>query len=33
MLEATKPVITDHDDVTQRRPAAIQRGERRVLAN
>lgn len=33
MLEATKPVIIDSDDVTQRRSAAIQRGERRILAN
>jgi len=33
MLEATKPVILNHDDATQRRSAAIQRGEQRILAN
>ncbi|PKP92698.1 MAG: hypothetical protein CVT77_07975 [Alphaproteobacteria bacterium HGW-Alphaproteobacteria-16] len=33
MLEATKPVIIDHDDATQQRSAAIQRGEQRILAS
>ncbi|MBA4762158.1 hypothetical protein [Sphingomonas sp.] len=33
MLEATKPVIVNHDDATQQRSAAIQRGELRILAN
>lgn len=33
MLEATKPIIVDHDAAGQRRAAAIQRGEQRVLAN
>jgi len=32
MLEATKPVLIDHDDATQQRSAAIQRGEQRILA-
>lgn len=33
MLEATKPVIVDQNDPTQKRSATIQRGEQRVLAN
>jgi hypothetical protein len=33
MLEATKPVIVDHDDPAQQRSARIQRGELRILSS